>query len=650
MNIILLETPIFEFKDIDLLQNTGHEILFIVPSFEKYSNPRIRANFRKVVDQNGIQSFENLDLQSSQFINMVKQTNPDLILSMDFHMQLLSKKIISLSKYGGINIHLSLLPRYRGETPTNWMLINGENKAGFTAHLLTEFMDVGDIVEQRKIKINENETDGELRKRLFELFKRSIQNFFSKVEEGEIKIKYDPALITTYPPISDADAMIRFDESAVNVHNRIRATIPFPGPYTILEDEAGNKKKIRILKSEVLKNEKATDQPGTIVDINGNELIVNTKDHLLRLQISDKTPVSKKNAKLAVIEKNPYVDFEKKRIILHLPDKFGFKPGAEIFPKMVVVSMTYVCNSKCPNCPYTETNSKLRSYFADTPFISPGLFKKIAKECGKYGAYIRLTGGGEPLLHPNIVELIKFAKSVGAKIWLNTNGSLFTEKMLDEILSVDTDVIEFSVDAADEKTYAIVRPGLSFRRLLQNFENAVRLRNQKKSKTKIVVSVINQKIVKDRINEIKKFWLDKGADEVIIRKFLTWGSATKLDPKESGDLTPYLDKYFRIPCPWLFERINVDTRGNVIVCGFDISGRTNLGNVEKKTLKEIWRGSELEQWRKKHLTGNSTDIPLCRECPDIQYRSWKYCWERVLKHAEIRRRKSVETTEEEFCY
>src|SRR4030042_1647517 len=108
--------------------------------------------------------------------------------------------------------------------------------------------------------------------------------------------------------------------------------------------------------------------------------------------------------------------------IQHLPREFKIKEGAEEFPLMVVLSVTYVCNSRCPGCPYT--NSTIRETYKDASFMPADLFKKIADECGKYGAYLRLSGGGEPLLHPQMVDLIEYAKSKGAKIGLITNGSV----------------------------------------------------------------------------------------------------------------------------------------------------------------------------------------------------------------------------------
>ena len=283
----------------------------------------------------------------------------------------------------------------------------------------------------------------------------------------------------------------------------------------------------------------------------------------------------------------------------HLPDRFAIKEGAEEFPLMVVVAVTYVCNARCPHCPYTQ--STIRQSYKDTPFISPELFKKISDECGEYNSYVRISGGGEPLLHPQMIELIEYAKSVGARIGLITNGSLLTPKRVDRLLAVNTDAIEISADAADRDTYAGIRVGLDFDKLIKNVRYLVDKRNGTGSTTKVVASVVNQKAVAGKLESIVAFW--KGiVDNVQIRKYLTWGIG---DAEESGDPTPYIpDTPVRVPCPFPFERLNVDSRGKIEFCGYDIAGATDFGNVKEVSIKSIWQGKEFNRWRSFCWRGN----------------------------------------------
>lgn len=312
--------------------------------------------------------------------------------------------------------------------------------------------------------------------------------------------------------------------------------------------------------------------------------------------------------------------------------QYGIRPEAKEFPMMCVISFVYVCNASCPNCPYTL--SDIRESFSDKPFMEQDTFKIIADQCGKYGAYIRISGGGEPMLHPQAQELLVYAKEVGAKVGLITNGSLFNKAILSRLISANIDVIEFSADAGDMQTYERVRPGLDWENLVHNVELAVEIRNRLRGKTKIIVSAINQKGVD--IDQVEKFWQSR-VDNFQKRKFLTWGIG---NPEQSADITPYLDTR-NTPCPFIFERLNIDSRGNVMVCGYDIAAKTNFGNVHEKSIKEIWHGEDFEYYRQIHLSGRGKEIVLCKECPDWQYRSWTHNYWNLVKEAEKTRQEKT---------
>ena len=320
-----------------------------------------------------------------------------------------------------------------------------------------------------------------------------------------------------------------------------------------------------------------------------------------------------------------------KKDIEHKQEAYGIRPEAQEFPMMCVLSFVYVCNAKCPNCPYT--NSSIRKDYKDRPIMNEDTFKIIADQCGEYGAWIRLSGGGEPMMHPKAVELIRYAKGAGAKIGLITNGSLFNEKNSRELLKAQVDMIEFSVDAADPVTYAKVRKGLYWDTLLVSVKRMVALRNEIKSSTNIIASGVNQLGV--NIDDVEKFWKPI-VDEFQKRKYLTWGIS---DPSRSADPAPYLSSEERIPCPFIFERLNIDSRGNVMVCGFDIAAKTSMGNVHEKSIKDIWHGKLFRYYRKMHLERKGQDIEICNKCPDWKYRSWKHNYWKIVKIAEKNRQR-----------
>ena len=313
----------------------------------------------------------------------------------------------------------------------------------------------------------------------------------------------------------------------------------------------------------------------------------------------------------------------------HTVEDYGLRKEAEQFPMMCVLGLSYVCNSLCPSCPYT--NSEIRSDYGDRPFMREDTFKIIADQCGTYGAWVRISGGGEPMLHPQAVELIEYAKEVRAKVGLITNGSRFTEENSRRLLDAKINMIEFSVDAADPETYAKVRKGLDWEMLVKNVKRMVEMRNELKSSTKIIASGVNQTGVD--IEVVAKFW-EPMVDNFQKRKYLTWGIN---DPNKSADPTPYLPPEEMLPCPFIFERLNIDSRGKVMVCGFDIAAVTDMGNVHDKSIKEIWHGDGFEYYRQMHLQKMANKIEMCRNCPDWKYRSWKHNYWKIVKNAEERR-------------
>lgn len=319
--------------------------------------------------------------------------------------------------------------------------------------------------------------------------------------------------------------------------------------------------------------------------------------------------------------------------VTHTRQEYGIREEAKDFPMMVVLSFIYVCNAGCPNCPYN--NSDIRDDYADALFMPDDLFKRIADECGEYGAMLRISGGGEPMLHPNAVELQEYAKAKGARVGLITNGSAFAEGDLERLIAVGVDAIEFSVDAGDAETYAWTRPGLDWDTLNANVRKAVEIRNRLGSPTRVVVSAINQEGVD--VSKVEEHWL-LIADKVQIRKYLTWG----YNEDNSADATAYLPPEERVPCPWLFERFNIDSRGFATICGEDIAFAEKFANVYDRSIKDIWHGSEFARLRELHLSGRGQEIPICAKCPDWKYRSWEYNYWKIMRDADATKKERTE--------
>ncbi|HKB13962.1 MAG TPA: radical SAM protein [Vicinamibacterales bacterium] len=335
---------------------------------------------------------------------------------------------------------------------------------------------------------------------------------------------------------------------------------------------------------------------------------------------------------------------------------YGLRPGAEEFPLMVVISIIYPCNYGCPNCPYTDGNSRIRQFYhqRDADLFPPSLWNKLADECGPYGAWMRCTGGGEPMLHPRMVSMIEYAKARRARVWLNTNGSMFGplapyRARLERLLAAGIDLIEFSMDAGDAETYAHVRPPHGgpprdpqkwWNDTVDNVKAALAIRKALRATSRVVVSIIRQELIEGKLDQAVRFWRDEiGVDEVITRKFLSWDDNTtiSLDKALDPHLYHQLPAERREPCVWPFERLNVDTLGRIALCGQDVSFRTSAGfpNLNDTTIKAVWQGERFNWYRRLHLEGKGAEAWPCRGCSAwlAGVRDWQHGWLKVLKRS-----------------
>ena len=335
------------------------------------------------------------------------------------------------------------------------------------------------------------------------------------------------------------------------------------------------------------------------------------------------------------------------------PVSAGLRPGAEEFPLMIVISIIYPCNFGCPNCPYTDGNSEIRRFYRerDGDLFKVPLWEKIAREAGPYGAWLRCTGGGEPMLHPRMTDMVEFAKEQGCRVWMNTNGSCFgpapqQRSKLERLIRCGIDLIEFSMDAGDPETYAVVRPPRGgaprdpekwWRNHVDSVRSALELRKEYRTTNRVVVSIIRQEAIEGKLDEAIRFWLDEvGVDDVITRKFLTWDDNTTIPFNHSLDPHLYasLPTARQEPCVWPFERLNVDTLGRISLCGQDISFKTSelFPNANDASIREIWLGERFNWYRKLHLEGRGAEAWPCRGCSAwlAGVRDWQHGWLKVL--------------------
>ena len=208
----------------------------------------------------------------------VLDLNPDIIVTCAYG-QIIPVEILEYPKYKCINVHASLLPKYRGGAPIHRAIINGEKETGMTIMYMAPGMDDGDIISQESISIGENETVGELHDKLSVLGRDLLLKTLPSILDGTNKrIKQDETKVCLAKIIKKEDEIIDFNDSAINVHNKIRGLSPFPGGYALLEDKRVKFYKTRVEKSNI------DAVPGTIVKVDKTGMYVKTNDDLVVIE------------------------------------------------------------------------------------------------------------------------------------------------------------------------------------------------------------------------------------------------------------------------------------------------------------------------------------------------------------------------------
>jgi len=239
MRIAFLGTPEFALPSLDMLRNCGHTLaVFTQPDRPVGRHATLTPPPTKAYAlEHGIPVYQFEKIRLPEGVEALKSFAPDLMVTAAFG-QLLSAENLAIPKFGCINVHGSLLPKYRGAAPIQWAIIDGETETGITAMMTAIGMDTGDILLVDKITIDPDETAGELFERMAVLGAETLRRTISALEEGTlVRIPQDEAQATKCPMLKKEHGKLDFSASAEAVHNRVRGTNPWPGAYALLDGE-----------------------------------------------------------------------------------------------------------------------------------------------------------------------------------------------------------------------------------------------------------------------------------------------------------------------------------------------------------------------------------------------------------------------------
>ncbi len=271
MNIVFMGTPDFARVSLQKLLESRHQVLAVVTVPDKPKGRGLKRQpsvVKQFAQQNGLPLLQPLNLKDPQFIEQLKRFKADVFVVVAF--KILPPEVFNLPPKGTINLHASLLPRYRGAAPINWAIINGEQETGVTTILINERVDEGNILLQKAVPISPEMTAGQLHDVLADIGANLLIETLNQLEQNGIKPKkQDEHLASKAPKITKAMCHLNFNQSAQQVHNWIRGLSPYPAAYCYWQG-----KLLKIFRSRIVANVNEKVKPGTIVKVFKNGFTV----------------------------------------------------------------------------------------------------------------------------------------------------------------------------------------------------------------------------------------------------------------------------------------------------------------------------------------------------------------------------------------
>ncbi len=281
--IVFFGTPSFALPPLETLIRGSDEVVAVVtqPDREKGRGRKVIVSpVKEVALQKGLSILQPEKVKEVSFQEKLKGFGADLFVVAAYG-QILPKTVLSLPKYGAMNIHASLLPKYRGSAPIAWAILNGEKKTGITTMLMDEGMDTGDILLQSEIPIHEDETTETLHDRLASLGAQLLSETLEKMKRGEIHpTSQDHSKATYAPMLKKEDGQIDWTNGAEEIDRQVRAFHPWPGAYTEWQGQI-----LKIYRGEVRKG-KAAGKAGTVLWVGTDFIEIETgKDSYLLKEV-----------------------------------------------------------------------------------------------------------------------------------------------------------------------------------------------------------------------------------------------------------------------------------------------------------------------------------------------------------------------------
>ena len=263
MRIVFMGTPDFARTILERLVADGHDVcgVFTQPDKPRNRNKVTPSPVKEYALSQNIPVFQPVTMRDGTALADLQSLRPDILVVVAYG-RILPDDLLAVAPYGAVNVHGSLLPKYRGAGPIQWAVLNDEAETGITSMLMGEGMDTGDILVERATPIGENETAAELFDRLAEMGAEVLTDTLEKLDKGEITpVKQDESLATYAPMLTKELCPIDFTKPVRKIHKQICGLSDWPCATTVLEG-----KRLKVYKSEIVSTKPCGKPAGTVVD------------------------------------------------------------------------------------------------------------------------------------------------------------------------------------------------------------------------------------------------------------------------------------------------------------------------------------------------------------------------------------------------
>jgi len=268
MRLIFMGSPEFAIASLEKLTQSRHEIAGVVtvPDKPKGRGRKLSESpVKTFAREHDLKILTPESLKDEEFVQTLKELSPDLMVVVAF--RILPEVVFIIPAKGTINLHASLLPKYRGAAPIKWAIMNGETKSGLTTFYIKKKVDTGNIIMQREVEIHPEENFGEVHDRMAKVGADVLSQTVDLIERGEVEAtRQVDALATPAPKITPEHCRIDWSRKAVEIKNQIRGLAPSPGAFALFRGKI-----LKVFKAQVVEDRSSSGDLGEVVETEKKE-------------------------------------------------------------------------------------------------------------------------------------------------------------------------------------------------------------------------------------------------------------------------------------------------------------------------------------------------------------------------------------------